>query len=311
MDYCSSCRRHLNGALVCPGCGAYAPDIAPPGTDGSAGTTPMTAPMTSLTPMTPVAATQTPAAAEPYPGPDTWYDDTHLPDALDTPDTPAPTGTAAAVDVTDAPRAPQGRAARRRQLARWKKSQRRAVVATAVALVGGGVTLASLDRGSGDRAQAATAPDNRSMGVGEKPASATPPSGTPTASGRHRQPTSTPHTPTARTAPVGYVVSPAGVPQQRAQSSAPRHAAPASRTDTASTPITDPTSTPIPSPSSGTGTGTGTTANPAPTTGTGTGTSTSGSSTSGQTGSSTSGSSSSTSSSSSSGKLCLVVVCLG
>lgn len=29
MDYCSSCRRHLNGALVCPGCGAYAPDIAP------------------------------------------------------------------------------------------------------------------------------------------------------------------------------------------------------------------------------------------------------------------------------------------
>ncbi|WP_444545799.1 SCO2400 family protein [Streptomyces tendae] len=29
MDYCSSCRRHLNGALVCPGCGAYAPDIDP------------------------------------------------------------------------------------------------------------------------------------------------------------------------------------------------------------------------------------------------------------------------------------------
>ncbi|MEU2777830.1 hypothetical protein ABZ646_34310 [Streptomyces sp. NPDC007162] len=29
MDYCTLCRRHLNGALVCPGCGAYAPDIAP------------------------------------------------------------------------------------------------------------------------------------------------------------------------------------------------------------------------------------------------------------------------------------------
>src|SRR5690606_16786591 len=29
MDYCSTCHRHLNGALVCPGCGAYAPDIAP------------------------------------------------------------------------------------------------------------------------------------------------------------------------------------------------------------------------------------------------------------------------------------------
>ncbi|WP_422665372.1 SCO2400 family protein, partial [Actinacidiphila cocklensis] len=30
MDYCYQCRRTLNGALVCPGCGAYAPDIAPP-----------------------------------------------------------------------------------------------------------------------------------------------------------------------------------------------------------------------------------------------------------------------------------------
>lgn len=29
MDYCSDCRRHLNGALACPGCGAYAPSIAP------------------------------------------------------------------------------------------------------------------------------------------------------------------------------------------------------------------------------------------------------------------------------------------
>ena len=34
MDYCSSCRRHLNGALVCPGCGAYAPDIAPTTSEG-------------------------------------------------------------------------------------------------------------------------------------------------------------------------------------------------------------------------------------------------------------------------------------
>ncbi len=29
MDHCSTCRRTLNGALVCPGCGAYAPDIDP------------------------------------------------------------------------------------------------------------------------------------------------------------------------------------------------------------------------------------------------------------------------------------------
>ncbi|WP_438285004.1 SCO2400 family protein, partial [Streptomyces niveus] len=31
MDYCSTCRRTLNGVFVCPGCGAYAPDIAPAG----------------------------------------------------------------------------------------------------------------------------------------------------------------------------------------------------------------------------------------------------------------------------------------
>lgn len=34
MAYCSSCRRHLNGALVWPGCGPYDPDIAPPAVDG-------------------------------------------------------------------------------------------------------------------------------------------------------------------------------------------------------------------------------------------------------------------------------------
>ncbi|WSB92252.1 hypothetical protein OG805_17515 [Streptomyces cellulosae] len=57
-----------------------------------------------------------------------------------------------------------GRAARRRQLARWKKTQRRALVATAVALVGGGITLASTERGGTDRTQASTAPDLHGMG---------------------------------------------------------------------------------------------------------------------------------------------------
>ncbi|MFI1959985.1 hypothetical protein ACH46L_08725 [Streptomyces althioticus] len=57
-----------------------------------------------------------------------------------------------------------GRAARRRQSARWKKTQRRALVATAVALVGGGITLTSTDRGGGDRTQAATTPDLHGMG---------------------------------------------------------------------------------------------------------------------------------------------------
>jgi len=72
----------------------------------------------------------------------------------DVPDTPEDVESSGAVTA-----APQGRAARRRRRARWKKNQRRAVVATAVALVGGGLTLTSLDRQSGDRAQAATAPE--------------------------------------------------------------------------------------------------------------------------------------------------------
>jgi hypothetical protein len=130
MDYCSSCRRHLNGALVCPGCGSYAPDIAP---------------------VTAVSRT--------VPASGTWDDGRFL-DMTDEDPQPEPAaGTAETADLVDAPPAPQGRAARRRQRARWKKSQRRAVVATAFALVGGAVTVASMDRQGGDRTQAATAPE--------------------------------------------------------------------------------------------------------------------------------------------------------
>lgn len=137
MDYCSTCRRHLNGALVCPGCGAYAPDIAPSVIGG-----PTAAAGTATAPAEPAAAVTPPAAP---PG-----------DVASEPTDPSGTGT--------------GRAARRRQLTRWKKTQRRALVATAVALVGGGLTLTSMDRGSGDRAQAATAPDLRGMGGATGPA---------------------------------------------------------------------------------------------------------------------------------------------
>ncbi|MFG2299489.1 hypothetical protein [Actinacidiphila glaucinigra] len=115
MDYCSSCRRHLNGALVCPGCGAYAPDIAPPM----------------------------------WQGPDSAAERDRLRDADDADD---PDGSA----QDDADPSLQGRAARRRQLERWKKNRRRAAAATAVALVGGGLTVAALPHG-GSRGQAGTA----------------------------------------------------------------------------------------------------------------------------------------------------------
>ena len=161
MDYCSSCRRHLNGALVCPGCGAYAPDIAPVTAHGR-------------TTVAPAATALWPEAAgipDAYDG----FDDFQEPDG----DVETPASAAPGV----------GRAARRRQRARWKKNQRRAVVATAVALVGGGLTVASMDRGSGHGNQASAATDLSSMGAGEQSVdtSADLPSTTP-GTGKHRKP---------------------------------------------------------------------------------------------------------------------------
>ena len=63
-----------------------------------------------------------------------------------------------APDVEDLPPARQGRAERRRRPARWRKNKRRAAAVSAVAHVGGGLSIAVLDRHSTDRAQAATAP---------------------------------------------------------------------------------------------------------------------------------------------------------
>ncbi|MER7519459.1 hypothetical protein [Streptomyces sp. NPDC126499] len=167
MDYCSSCRRHLNGALVCPGCGAYAPDIAPTTAGGR---------IVPARGAARAAGESAPVGAVLDGGP----------------------GNDAAVELAGVPTAAEGRAARRRQRARWKKNQRRAVVATAVALVGGGLTMSATDRQGGDRAQAATAPQDPGAGATEEqveqgtpPPSALPavqrPSAAPTADRSHRQ----------------------------------------------------------------------------------------------------------------------------
>ncbi|MCX2922107.1 SCO2400 family protein [Streptomyces sp. NEAU-W12] len=166
MDYCSTCRRHLNGALVCPGCGAYAPDIAPSAVGGH--TVPGAA--TSAAPAAGFdaaagTAVRTGAESEPEPreekgGP--GEEENGPGPGTDGPD-PVP-GSGFAIS------APTGRAARRRQVARWKKTQRRALVATAVAFVGGGLALSSVDRGSDDRARAATAPEVSGMGGADGPA---------------------------------------------------------------------------------------------------------------------------------------------
>ncbi|MEU8573732.1 SCO2400 family protein [Streptomyces asoensis] len=163
MDYCSTCRRHLNGALVCPGCGAYAPDIAPIRVERGIAAAPVARSAPGPTAPTPTARTlppvqvpvQAPAPAHSGIAPAAAPAD----GAEDVPSGPA------------APYAPPGRAARRRQLARWKKNQRRAVVATAVALVGGGLTFAALDRQTGDQAQAATTPELPPTAGGKEPTS--------------------------------------------------------------------------------------------------------------------------------------------
>ncbi|MFJ9821601.1 hypothetical protein ACIRU3_41420 [Streptomyces sp. NPDC101151] len=247
MDYCSSCRRRLNGALVCPGCGAYAPDIAPPT-------------------LIPAAGTPAQAAAAPAP----WYDDGLLDDPA-----PAHLDETASGDAEAAPAAPQGRAARRRQLARWKKNKRRAAVASAVALVGGGLTLAAMEGQSPDRAQAASAPDNRTMGATDGQTDpGTPPASAPAR--HHRSP---------RTAAPAHAQRPAaGTPHGQNAATAPRTTLPNTHPDAAAAPVpaqtpaahqqtaapaaggtgtvvqqpSAPAATPTPTPSAGGGTGSGT-----------------------------------------------------
>ncbi|MEU9337833.1 hypothetical protein AB0D49_32495 [Streptomyces sp. NPDC048290] len=228
MDYCSSCRRHLNGALVCPGCGAYAPDIAPE---------PVPVPI-------PAPAPPRSAVLAPEPAPMDHGE-------------PA---TSAITPVT--PPLAQGRAARRRQLARLRKSQRRAVLATAVALVGGGLTLSTMDRGgSGDRAQAATAPETTTgMGGADRevteptvtdPAPDTRSADTPRSSRatppRTAEPAPLEATPTTATPPSQRTAAAARDPRPQTQQAAPPSAITTPPPTTAPAPDPDPT-TPQPTP---------------------------------------------------------------
>jgi hypothetical protein len=113
---------------VCPGCGAYAPDIDPatgayqPGYHLPAGHSEF-APTGQAAPARYVPAGFTPTE----------------PSAADEDPPESPLG-----PPSIAPTLHHGRAARRRQMERWKKHRRRAGVAAAVALFGGGVTGAAM-----------------------------------------------------------------------------------------------------------------------------------------------------------------------
>ncbi|WP_443049462.1 SCO2400 family protein [Streptomyces sp. HD] len=204
MDYCSSCRRHLNGALVCPGCGAYAPDIAPSAAAGAA------MPVSSGAAATGTAAWETPAGT---PADTSWYDG-YFRDETASPARPeetapgAPSGDVEG-DVEGVAVAPEGRAARRRQRARWKKNQRRAVVATAVALVGGGLTVSAMNRGTADKAQAATAPERPNVGLPQQESELTRPASTP--SDTHKE--SRADTPSSHPTPTNAAREPVTTPR--------------------------------------------------------------------------------------------------
>lgn len=217
MDYCSTCRRTLNGVFVCPGCGAYAPDIAPAGSHVHH--TPSTVAV-----MAEISHTR---EFDAFPG----FAE------LETPQVPE-------ADVPAGPATPSatGRAARRRRLADWKKQRRRAVVASTVALVGGGLTLAFMpsSRPSVSQAQASAPPPP-----------VTPPTGsvgaeTDIAPDTERPRTGGPRTSDSGSRPAGSVNSPGS-----ATSTAPVDA-PAKRETTPQTTPNDtrPTAEPQPEPPS-------------------------------------------------------------
>jgi hypothetical protein len=227
MDYCSSCRRHLNGALVCPGCGAYAPDIAPATADD--GIVPTRVGMATT------GTTVSASVPWDYTASDMWHDGRFRDGAAGEAGLEEAPQTDPYGDFEGAPPAPQGRAARRRQMARWKKNQRRAVVATAVALVGGGLTVAGMDRHSAGRAEAATAPDITTMGTADQQATEQPPASSVQPERHRSSPTPPAQSPVAE---LTRRQSAAALPHSTSQSARPFAAASPDPTATSATSVT-------------------------------------------------------------------------
>jgi len=199
MDHCSTCRRTLNGALVCPGCGAYAPDIDPwravaearaaeraaqarqiaawrDGAKESQGAEPDTVP--------PEGADEAPSGSGPAalaPGPGTASDTepTSVSD-LD------PASEAASGAASDEPAAtPESREdAVEPQPDRRRRNRRRAAAATALAFLGGGLTLAAVVADSPKGAASSSAPDPTATSAGTTSGPAGPSSTWPAATTR-------------------------------------------------------------------------------------------------------------------------------
>ncbi|MFF8650114.1 hypothetical protein ACF06D_18040 [Streptomyces griseoluteus] len=226
MDYCSACRRHLNGALVCPGCGVCAsPDLAP------------------MPVRTSPYAVRQPA-------------DEDVPASRPGRSVPPPAAPHRPAEVPSG----SGRAVRRREQSRWRKTRRRAALATAVALVGGGLTLAAaLNHQPADRTRPTAAQGEQPMGgTGPEATAGLPvptasPTGRPTAApstpphtsakppAAPRSTTPTPHRATPKAAKPSPSASPSTRPYSRPLLPLPHDPAPVS-----TTPLTPPRQSPTP-----------------------------------------------------------------
>jgi hypothetical protein len=150
MDHCSTCRRPLDGALVCPDCGAYAPDIDPRGAAARSrqaeqaeradppGLPVVTSGERAVEPGEVEPGEVQPAEVQPGEGAPAGSE-------------PAPDALVASVGASVG--AGSAGADRRR------KNRRRVVAATAVALLGGGLTVAVVSAGSAGRPASASTPD--------------------------------------------------------------------------------------------------------------------------------------------------------
>lgn len=193
MDHCFTCRRALDGALVCPGCGAYAPDIDPRGpiakartarrsedpekppeaagseaepADGDGPVPLESAPEEAETPVVAAADDDAGGPADPVSGAaetddaDETDDAGQADEAREADETPSGAGDpVVGPEPADAPTPHDGPTGRRFQSTRWKMNRRRAAAATVVAFLGGGLTLAAVSPSSSKAPASVPAPD--------------------------------------------------------------------------------------------------------------------------------------------------------
>lgn len=229
MDHCSTCRRTLNGALVCAGCGAYAPDIDPwravaearaaeraaqarkiaewrdgapeqqaepdpapagAGRPGPARTDPAPADAEqagAAGAARPEGAAGAPSGPAAGPGPAPAAEPAQDPDTASGPAPGRPTADPEA-DGAD-PGLPS---------ARWHRSRRRAAAATALAFLGGSLTLGAVVADSPKGAASSSAPDPTATSAGTTSGAADPSGTGPTTDAG----TTTPRHPATRRVPA-------------------------------------------------------------------------------------------------------------